>query len=296
MQGMLVTAIAVIVILAIIIVLLIMMILPLRGQNAELVKSLRSMEHRLQYGMGEMSALAGDMSELRKVLANVKTRGIVGEVILGGLLQEILSPEQYAANVETVPNSGCRVEYAVRMPGGVDGYVYLPIDSKFPLDAYAVLQNAYESGDETTILQAKKDLHVRLRGFAKDISVKYIEPPYTTDFAIMFLPVEGLFLEAVESELLQEFQTNYHVSITGPSTMAAMLNSLQMGFRTLAIQKKSSDVMEVLSQVKSEVYKYDDTLEQVKRHLNQVNKDIDELSGVRTRQLKRRLQAVETEE
>ena len=248
---------------------------------------------QVYHGLGEMKNLAEGVGDLKKVLSNVKTRGILGEIQLGSILEEILAPEQYAVNVAVVPGSNKVVEFAVRLPGGEDGYVYLPIDSKFPADAYMALQEAKESGDKVQEEQAAAALIQRIKLFAKDIQTKYVEPPYTTDFAIMFLPFEGLYAEAVNRGLVEILQREYKVNLTGPSTMAAMLNSLQMGFKTLAIQKRSSEVWELLGSVRTEFDKFEAVLVNTQQRLNQANKELADLVGVRTRQIQRKLRGIE---
>ncbi|MDY3929347.1 MAG: DNA recombination protein RmuC [Clostridia bacterium] len=246
-------------------------------------------------GLGEMQTLAVGVGDLKKVLSNVKTRGILGEIQLGAILKEILSPEQYAENVATIPKSKNVVEFAVKMPSGDNSFVYLPIDSKFPQDAYIDLQNAYETSNPETIKDASKVLETRIKAFAKDIHTKYVEVPYTTDFAVMFLPFEGLYAEAVNMPGLVEYlQHEYHVNIAGPSTMAAVLNSIQMGFKTLAIQKRSQEVWKVLGAVKSEFDKFEKVIENAQQRINQANKELDTLVGVRTRAIQRQLRNVET--
>ena len=200
-------------------------------------------------GLGEMQRVAVGVTDLKKVLSNVKTRGILGEIQLGAILEQILSPEQYDTNVATRPGSSDRVEYAVKLPGNGEGTVYLPIDAKFPGDTYRALMDAYDSGDSAQVTAAAAALTARLKQEAKDISGKYIAPPSTTDFAILFLPFEGLYAEAVNRGMVEELQRRYKVNIAGPSTMAALLNSLQMGFKTLAIEKRSGEVWEVLRSV-----------------------------------------------
>lgn len=244
-------------------------------------------------GLGEMQTLAVGVGDLKKVLSNVKARGIVGEIQLGAILEEILSPEQYAANVATVPGSKNVVEFAIRLPGDDDQPVWLPIDSKFPADAYANLQDAYDSGNQEAVTQAVNVLSQRIRSFAKDIHDKYIEPPYTTDFAILFLPFEGLYAEVVKRGLVETLQRDYRINIAGPSTMAALLNSLQMGFRTLAIQKRSSEVWTILGAVKTEFDKFHDVLAMTQQRLNQANNELDKLVGTRTRMIQRKLKAVD---
>lgn len=246
-------------------------------------------------GLGEMQSLAVGVGDLKKVLSNVKTRGILGEIQLGAILREILSKEQYEENIATIPASKNVVEFAIKMPAGDDSHIYLPIDSKFPQDAYLDLQNAYQSSDAELIKSATSTLENRLKSFAKDIHTKYIEPPYTTDFAIMFLPFEGLYAEAVNIPGLVEFlQRQYHVNIAGPSTMAALLNSIQMGFKTLAIQKRSQEVWKILGAVKTEFDKFDKVLEAAQQRINQANKELDTLVGVRTRAIQRQLRNVES--
>ena len=246
-------------------------------------------------GFGEMNALASNVGDLKKVLSNVKTRGNLGELQLGSILREILAPEQFEENVETRKGSGERVEFAVRLPGDGDSVVYLPIDAKFPADTYAALVDAYERGDRNDVDRAKKALRTVLRKEAKDIREKYIDPPATTDFAVMFLPVEGLYAEAVRIGMVEELQQNeFKVNLAGPTTMAALLNSLQMGFRTLAIQKHSSEVWDTLAGVKTEFAKFAGALEKVQTKLGQASNDLTDLVGVRTRQINRKLKDVET--
>ena len=223
----------------------------------------------------------------------MKTRGILGEIQLGAILEEILAPEQYDVNIATVPNSKNVVEFAVKLPGTDGHQVYLPIDSKFPADAYVALQEAYDSGNAETVRAAAQVLMTRIKGFAKDIRDKYIEPPYTTDFAIMFLPFEGLYAEAVNRGLVEILQRDYKVNLAGPGTMAALLNSLQMGFRTLAIQKQSSEVWKLLGAVRTEFDKFGDVLLLTQNRLEQANKELDKLVGTRTRAIRRHLRDVE---
>jgi len=266
-----------------------------KSLEENMTKSFKMVSERLEQvykGLGEMQTLATGVGDLKKVLSNVKTRGILGEIQLGAILKEILAPEQYEENVVTVPSSRNPVEFAVKMPSG-DGFVYLPIDSKFPGDAFYELQSAYESGDAELIKTALSTLLSRIKGFAKDIHDKYIEPPYTTDFAIMFLPFEGLYAEVVNQGLVEQLQNTYKVNIAGPSTMAALLNSLQMGFKTLAIQKRSVEVWNILSSVKTEFDKFGEVLEATQTRLEQANKELDKLVGVRTRAIQKRLKAVE---
>lgn len=258
-------------------------------------RSFKTVSERLEEvykGLGEMKNLAAGVGDLKKVLSNVKTRGILGEIQLGAILSEILSPDQYETNVATVPGSRNVVEFAIRLPGGDDGTVYLPLDSKFPLETYQALQSARDSGDPAQIQIATSALIQRLKSEAKDIRDKYIAPPHTTDFGILFLPVEGLYAEVVQLGLIEELQRSYHINIAGPTTMAALLNSLQMGFRTLAVQKRSVEVWNVLGAVKTEFLKFEQTLTSTQRKLDQAYKDLDTLIGTRTRVINRKLQSV----
>lgn len=248
---------------------------------------------RVYEGLGEMQKVATGVTDLKKVLSNVKTRGILGEIQLGAILAEILSPEQYAQNVTVVPGAKESVEYAVKLPGEGGETVWLPIDAKFPGDSFAALQDAYESGNPDEVKSAAAVLAQTLRGEAKKIRDKYIAPPHTTEFAIMFLPFEGLYAEAVNRGLIEKFQNEFRISITGPSTMAALLNSLQMGFRTLAIQKRSAEVWQVLGSVKTEFDKFADVLEKSQTHLRQTQQDLDALIGTRTNAILRKLRDVQ---
>lgn len=245
-------------------------------------------------GLGEMQNLAVGVGDLKKVLSNVKTRGILGEIQLGAILKEILATEQYDENVVTKSKGTERVEFAVKLPAEDDGFIYLPIDSKFPADTYMALQNAYESADSAQVEAAAKLLLTTLKKEAKDIHDKYIEPPYTTEFAIMFLPTEGLYCEAVNRGMIEILQREYKVNLAGPSTMAALLNSLQMGFKTLAVQKRSAEVWKVLGSVKNEFEKFGDVIDATQKRLEQANSELDKLVGVRTRAINRHLKAVET--
>ncbi len=244
-------------------------------------------------GLGEMQHLAGDVGSLKQVLSGVKTRGILGEIQLGAILEEILSPEQYELNVATIPGSRERVEFAVKLPGSDGGHVYLPIDSKFPGDTYMHLQEASLSGDAAALQEARKALENVLKKSAKDIRDKYVEPPYTTTFGIMFLPFEGLYAEAVNMGMIEVLQREYGINVAGPSTMAALLNSLQMGFRTLAIQKRSNEVWQVLGEVKSEFEKFEDVMVKMQTHLKQTSNDLETLMGTRTRAINRKLRSVQ---
>lgn len=265
--------------------------------DKKLNESFKIVSERLEQvykGLGEMQNIASSVGDLKKVLSNVKTRGVLGEVQLGAIIEQILSPEQYERNVATKKGSQANVEYAVKLPGDDNGPVWLPIDAKFPADAYANVVDAYESGDTATIETALRQLKDRLRSFAKDISTKYVSPPETTDFAIMFLPFEGLYSEAVRMGMVEILQNEYRINIAGPTTMAALLNSLQMGFKTLAIQKRSGEVWNVLGAVKNEFDTFAVVLESAQRRINQANDDLDKLIGVRTRKIQRTLKDVET--
>ena len=260
-------------------------------------QSFRLVNERLEQvykGLGEMQTLATGVGDLKKVLSNVKTRGILGEIQLGAILEQILSPDQYEENVRTKTTGTERVEYAVKLPGEGKQCVYLPIDAKFPGDAYANLVDAYEKGDKAEIDLAGKNLERIIKSEAKDIHTKYVEPPATTDFAIMFLPFEGLYAEVVRRGLVEELQRSYKVNIAGPTTMAALLNSLQMGFKTLAIQKHSSEVWNVLGAVKTEFGKFEEVLMSAQRRINQANEDLDRLVGTRSRMIRSKLRKVAT--
>lgn len=239
-----------------------------------------------------MQNLAADVGSLKQVLSGVKTRGILGEVQLGAILEQILAPGQYAENVATVPGSANRVEFAIKMPGQ-NGNIWLPIDAKFPGDTYAHLQAALERGDAAAAAAMRKALQTVLRQEAKDIHDKYIEVPYTTSFGILFLPFEGLYAEVVSSGITEALQRDYQITVAGPSTMAALLNALQMGFRTLAIQKRSGEVWTILGAVKTEFEKFGAGLQQMQRHLNQTGSDLEELIGPRSRAITRKLESVQ---
>ncbi|MDO4835474.1 MAG: DNA recombination protein RmuC [Clostridia bacterium] len=265
----------------------------LESRISESFKLVSSQLEQVYKGLGEMQAVAAGVTDLKKVLSNVKTRGILGETQLSAILSEILSPEQYECDIATKPGSSERVEFAIRLPGDGETPVYLPIDAKFPGETFASLQDAYDKGDPDAIAQAAKMLEIRLKAEAKDIRTKYIDPPHTTDFGILFLPFEGLYAEAVNRGYIEELQRTYHINVTGPSTMAAFLNSLQMGFRTLAIQKRSGEVWQVLGAVKTEFEKFGEVLERSQQRLQQVNTELDTLIGTRTRAINRKLKDVE---
>lgn len=258
-------------------------------------ESFRLVNERLEQvykGLGEMQTLAQGVGDLKKVLTNVKTRGIVGEIQLGAILEDILAPEQYETNVATVPGSRNVVEYAVKLPVEDGSFVWLPIDSKFPGDTYGALRDAYEDGSREQIDACVKQLVATLKSEAKDIHDKYLAPPHTTEFGIMFLPFEGLYAEAVSRGMVEILQREYHVNLAGPSTMAALLNSLQMSFRTIAIQKRSGEVWSVLGAVKTEFDKFEACLTQTQNRLDQASRELDKLVGTRTRAIRRKLKSV----
>jgi len=263
------------------------------GQSFELVsKQLKDVEQ----GLGEMKTLAADVGGLKKVLSNVKMRGGIGEVQLAMLLEQILAPDQYEANVKTKHGSADLVEFAIRLPGRDEDQtiVYLPVDAKFPKDVYEQVVDAYETADPVLIETASKNIEAVIRKMAKDIRDKYIDPPHTTDFAIMFLPFEGIYAEVVRrAALLEQLQREFKVVVTGPTTLAAILNSLQMGFRTLAIQKRSGEVWRVLGAVKQEFENFGGMLEKAHKEISRAGDTIDELRGKRTRAINRKLKEVE---
>ena len=264
------------------------------SQSFELVgKQLES----VQKGLGEMQTLAQDVGGLKKVLSNVKMRGGFGEIQLAMLLDQILAPEQYEQNVKTKKNSNDNVEFAIKLPGRDDDgtIVWLPIDAKFPRDIYETLQEAYEDGDADKIIKAQKLLESTIKKMAKDIHEKYVDPPNTTDFAILFLPFEGIYAEVVrKASLLEDLQRNYRIVVTGPTTLAAILNSLQMGFRTLAIQQRTSEVWKVLGAVKSEFEKFGGLMQKAQNNIQTGLNQLDEVMGKRTRAIVRKLKDVES--
>ncbi|MBQ6671581.1 MAG: DNA recombination protein RmuC [Firmicutes bacterium] len=264
--------------------------------DEKLTRSFDSVRQSLQEvykGIGEMQNLAAGVGDLKKVLSNVKSRGILGEIQLGSILEQILAPSQYEKNVATVPGSSERVEFAVKMPGDGESCVLLPIDAKFPGDSYSHLLEAYESADPERIAARRRILVSQLKKEAKDIQSKYVQSPYTTEFAVMFLPFEGLYAEAVNMGVMEELQRSCHVMIAGPSTMSALLNSLQMGFKTLAIQQNAGEVWRVLGSVKSEFDKFAEVLDSTQKQLDQANKNLDKLVGTRTRAIQRTLKDVQ---
>ena len=262
------------------------------GQSFQLVSERLE---AVQRGLGEMQSLATGVGDLKRVLTNVKTRGTFGEVQLGALLEQILIPEQYAANVATVPGSAERVEYAIRLPGSQgEQPVWLPIDAKFPVEDYQRLLDAQEAADAEAALAAGRALEVRVREEARRIQSKYVAPPHSTDFAILFLPTEGLYAEVIRRPGLSDLlQREYRITLAGPTTLTALLNSLQMGFRTLAIEKRSSEVWQLLAAVKTEFGKFAGVLEKTRKKLTEASNVIDQ-AGVRTRAIERKLRHVET--
>ena len=257
----------------------------LQKRVSESFKAVNEQLEQVYKGLGEMQNLAADVGGLKQVLSGVKTRGILGEIQLGAILEEILAPEQYETNVATIPGSSQRVDGST---------VWLPIDSKFPGDTYAHLQDAQASGDAQAVENARHALELVLRSEAKDIREKYVEPPYTTTFGILFLPFEGLYAEVVNAGLLEVLQRDYQVNVAGPSTMAALLNSLQMGFKTLAIQKRSGEVWQLLGAVKTEFDKFGQGLSKMQQRLRQTDEELDNLIGVRSRAISRKLRSVQS--
>lgn len=268
--------------------------------NERIGQSFRLVSEQLesvQKGLGEMKSLATDVGGLKKVLSNVKVRGTFGELQLQHLLEQMMSPEQYETNVRTAHTGSERVEFAIKLPGKEegDGFVYLPIDSKFPKDVYEDFAEAQESGDTATAEEKSKLLETVIKKMAKDIHDKYLDPPYTTDFAIMFLPFENIYAEVIRrTTLMEELQRTHHVMVTGPTTLGALLSSLQMGFRTLAIQKRSSEVWKTLGVVKAQFEKFGGLLDKAQRNLQQASTAIDTLKGTRTNAIIRSLKEVET--
>ena len=263
------------------------------GQSFELV---RTQLENVQKGLGEMKSLAEDVGGLKKVLGNVKTRGTFGEVQLAALLEQMLSPEQYEANVKTRKNATEFVEFAIKLPGkdGSKEPVYLPIDAKFPKDVYEQYIDAYEEGDTALIESTSRQLETTIKRMAKDIHDKYIEPPYTTDFAIMFLPFENIYAEVIRrTAMVETLQKEFKIVVTGPTTLGAILNSLQMGFRTLAIQKRTGEVWSVLGAVKTEFGKFGGMLEKVQKNLQSAGDHLEEVMGKRTRAIERKLRQIE---
>ena len=262
--------------------------------NARLQQSFESVIKQItevNNAVGEIKGLAKDVGSLNRVLSNVKTKGIVGEIILSNLISELLTKEQYEENLITKKGATERVEFAVKMPGDETAF-YLPIDSKFPLESYTRLKDAIDECDKEKIEKAKKELRQNLKKFAKDIHDKYIDPPNTTDFAIMFLPIEGLYIQAIEMGLFEEFQRDYKINIAGPTTLTALLNALQMGFKTLAIQKRSGEVFVLLSAVKTEFEKFAGILEKAHKKVEDASRELSNLAGTRTKAIQKKLRDI----
>lgn len=263
--------------------------------NDRMNESFKLVGERLEQvykGLGEMQSLAQGVGDLKKVLSNVKTRGVLGEIQLGAILEEILTPGQYDKNVCTKQGSRAFVEYAVKLPTEDGQPIYLPVDSKFHGEVYGNLVEAYQSGSQEQVEVQVRALKTAIRVSAKEIRDKYVDPPHTTEFAILFLPFEGLYAEVVNRGLVEELQRDYRINVAGPSTMAALLNSLQMAFKTYAIQKRSGEVWNVLGAVKTEFEKFEEALRMTQQRLGQANDELDKLVGVRTRQIRRRLKDV----
>lgn len=264
------------------------------GESFKLVSERLEKVHQ---GLGEMQELAGGVSDLKRVMTNVKTRGTWGEVLLGSLLEQLLTPEQYEKNCKVRPRADVQVEYAIKMPGPDDddgrSHIYLPIDAKFPREAYERILQASDAADPVALEAAHKELDAAVLGFAREIREKYIAPPYTTDFAILFVPTEGLYAELVRRPgLVDRLQRDCRVNLAGPTTLAALLNSLQMGFRTLAIQKRSGEVWKLLGGVKTEFGRFEDWIEAVQKKLQSASKEMDK-AAVRTRQINKKLSKVQ---
>ncbi len=262
-------------------------------------ESFRQVSLRLEQvhkGLGEMQTIASGVGDLKKVLSNVKTRGVLGEYQLENILEQILTPRQYAKNVATKKGSAAIVEFAIKLPGkDSDNCLWLPVDSKFPIEDYDILLDAYDRSDKNEIQSAQTALLRKIETFAKDISSKYLDPPYTTDFAVMFLPVEGLYAEVLRHPgLFDTLQTKYKITITGPTTLSALLNSLQMGFRTLAVQKRSSQVWDILKSVKQEFGQFTDTLQKAHKQIGTVSGTLESLITTRTNVMERKLRNVES--
>ncbi|MDR1351850.1 MAG: DNA recombination protein RmuC [Treponema sp.] len=250
----------------------------------------------VQKGLGEMQTLASDVGSIKNVLSNVKNKGVLGEYQLGAILEQVLTPNQYAQSVKIKEGSRENVEYAVKIPSKEDSnrIIWLPVDAKFPTADYEILLTAYESGEKETVVQAQKDLEAKIRKFARDIHEKYIDPPNTTEFGIMFLPFEGLYAEILRIPgLFENIQNTYKVTITGPTTISAFLNSLQMGFRSLAVEKRTSEIWDLLGAVRTEFGKFGDVLQKTKEKLDSASKEIDK-AGTRSRAIERKLRDVQT--
>jgi DNA recombination protein RmuC len=248
----------------------------------------------VQKGFGEMQGLVSGVDELKRALSNVKTRGIMGEIQLGRILEEILAPDMYLKEVPTRPGSTERVEFAIKLPGDGNRSIFLPIDSKFPLEDYYSVLTAYDTNDLKQVDAALKVLETKIERFASDIEAKYIEVPYTTNFAVLFLPIEGLYAEVIRRGLIEKLQTKYKVVLAGPTTMSALLNSLQIGFKTLAIQKKSQEVWQVLSNARNEFDKFADVLAKTQEKIQSAGNELDKLIGTRTRMIQSKLRNLDS--
>ena len=264
----------------------------LKSRLNESFKIVQENLSKVEQGIGEMRNLANGVGDLKRVLTNVKTRGVWGEMQLSQILSEVLTKDQYAENIITRPHSKDPVEFALRLPSDGKKTIYLPIDSKFPLDTYTNLLNAYDLMDKDLINKSISELKKSIKMFAKDIKEKYIEAPYTTDFGIMFLPIEGLYAEVAKIGLIDELQSTYRIIIAGPTTMSALLNSLQVGFRTLAIERRSSEVWNILGAVKTEFENFEGVLRKAQKKIGEANEEIENLVGTRTRQINRKLKNV----
>ena len=261
-------------------------------------ESFKQVSDRLEQvhkGLGEMQTIASGVGDLKKVLSNVKTKGTFGEYQLGNILEQILTPDQYEQNVQTNPDYNGSIEYAVKLPGSdKDNTIWLPIDSKFPTESYEILLDEYEKADKESIERARKNFISSIDKFAKDISSKYIAPPHTTDFAVMFLPVEGLFAEALrEPDIMGKLREKYKITLTGPTTLSALLNSLRMGFNTLLVQERSSEVWNILAAVKSEFATFGNQLSKVRNQLSTASSSLDVLQGTRARAMERKMRDIE---
>ena len=265
--------------------------------ETRLSESFKTVSERLEQvhkGLGEMQSLAQGVGDLKKVMSNVKTRGILGELQLSSILEQIIPPSQYEKNIATKPGSRDVVEYAIKLPGKDDHPVYIPVDAKFPIEAYNRLLEAYDAADTNAVAIASKEIEAAIKKSAKDIHEKYIYPPNTTDFGIMFLPVEGLYAEVVRNTALFEtLQNEYKILVAGPTTLSALLTSLQMGFKTVAIEKRASEVWNVLGAVKTEFVKFSEVLDKAQKKINQASNDMDKLVGARTKKIMVQLNKIE---
>lgn len=255
--------------------------------------SLISEISNVNQAVGEIKNMTKEVGSLRNVLTNVKTRGIVGEVVLGNLIEDVLTKDQYDENVITKPGSNERVEYAIKMPGKGDKTVYMPVDSKFPLEDYRMIKEAIEDGNKDKLSEGRKNLKAKIRDFSKDIRDKYIDVGNTTDFGILFLPIESLYAEVADMGLVEEIQRQYRIVIVSPSTFQALLNALQMGFKSVSIEKKSVEITELLFNVKKQFDSFADALSKTQTSINKASTDLESLVGTRTRQLRRQLEKIE---